>query len=218
MRYDPDVVRSLRETYSIIEDDVILRSSEFREIWDSDDEKRALNELLFCILTPQSRAQVCWGAIEEMACTDVLFKGNYEEVLEAVRFVRFKYKKARYLIEARGRFMEGGNIHLLEFIRETGDPLKVRDRLVKDIKGLGYKEASHFLRNIGLGERMTILDRHILRILSRAEVIERVPTSMTNRRYLEIEQEMIRFAETVEIPVSHLDLVMWYKATGTIFK
>ncbi|MGA1866369.1 MAG: N-glycosylase/DNA lyase [Thermoplasmatota archaeon] len=218
MRYDPEMVRSLRETYSVIEDDVIRRMAEFREIWDSDNERSALNELLFCVLTPQSRAQVCWEAIEEMTCTDILLDGHYDEVLGAVKFVRFKYKKTGYLIEARERFMRGGEIHLLDFIREIGDPVKAREWLVENIKGLGYKEASHFLRNIGQGEGLTILDRHILRMLAKSGVIERVPGSMTETRYLKIEEEMKRFAAAIEIPVSHLDLVMWYMATGTIFK
>jgi len=36
--------------------------------------------------------------------------------------------------------------------------------LVKNLTGLGYKEAGHFLRNIGSG-KIAILDRHILRNL-----------------------------------------------------
>jgi len=218
MNLDLAVVEEFRRTYSLMGDDIESRLSEFRDIWDSGDEHRAMNELLFCILTPQSKAQVCWGTIEDMACTDILLNGNYDEVLKAVSLVRFKYRKARYLIEARDRFIRDGKIRLIEFIRNIGDPLSARDWLVRNIKGLGYKEASHFLRNIGLGERLTILDRHILRNLARAGVIEEVPPSMTDRRYLRIEEKMIGFADTIGIPVSHLDLVIWHIATGTIFK
>ncbi|MGA1847869.1 MAG: N-glycosylase/DNA lyase [Thermoplasmatota archaeon] len=218
MNIDLEVVEEFHRTYADIGKDIGTRLSEFREIWDTGDERRALNELLFCILTPQSKAQVCWGTIEDMACTDILLRGSYDEVLEAASLVRFKYKKARYLIEARERFFEDGEIHLLEFIRSAGGPVSAREWFVKNIKGLGYKEASHFLRNIGLGERLTILDRHILRNLARAGVIEKVPPSMTDRRYLQIETSMIEFSDNIGIPVSHLDLVIWHIATGTIFK
>jgi N-glycosylase/DNA lyase len=218
MNIDVGVVEEFHNTYSLFGKDIEKRLSEFREIWETGDENRALNELLFCILTPQSKAQVCWGTIEEMACTDILLKGSYDEVLDAVRSVRFKYKKARYLIEARNKFIDGGRIHLIESIRKMGDPVSARDWFVRNIMGLGYKEASHFLRNIGLGERLTILDRHILRNLARAGVIDEVPGSLTDRRYLQIEESMIEFADSIRIPVSHLDLVIWHIATGTIFK
>jgi thermostable 8-oxoguanine DNA glycosylase len=41
---------------------------------------------------------------------------------------------------------------------------------------------------------------------------------MTDRKYLRIERSMIEFADQIGIPVSHLDLVIWHIATGTIFK
>jgi len=218
MSYDRDEVASLKGTYSMIRGDIEKTLSGFRRIWDSDDEVGALHELLFCILTPQSKAQVCWGAVEDMACRDILLKGNYEEVLDAVSNVRFKYKKAGYLIEARERFSEGGRIHLLDFIRDFEDVQSARDWIVRNIKGLGHKEASHFLRNIGLGDELTILDRHILRALIRAKVISGMPSSLGGRKYLEIEEKMKEFSEKIDIPVSHLDIVIWYRSTGSIFK
>ena len=218
MTYVQGEISSLRNTYSEIREEVVERLSEFREIWESRDEHSALLELLFCILTPQSKAQVCWGAIEDMSCSDVLLKGDYDLVLGAVSMVRFKYKKARYLIEARERFMKNGNIELLSFLEGLGDPIIARSYLVENIKGLGYKEASHFLRNIGLGRDLTILDRHILRTLLKAGVIEEMPASLTDRRYLEIEGRMKEFSEKIDIPVEHLDVVIWYRSTGSIFK
>jgi N-glycosylase/DNA lyase len=218
MRYDPDTVKGLNSTYDNIRKDVVSRLSQFREIWDTRDEKRALYELLFCILTPQSKAQVCWGAIEEMNCSDVLLNGDYQQVLEAVGMVRFKYRKAGFLIEARNRFHDNGRIELLSFLRKFSDPIEARDWLVKNIKGLGYKESSHFLRNIGLGDDIAILDRHILRNLVGANVIPEIPRSMSDRKYLEIESEMREFSDKIGIPLSHLDIVIWYKATGSIFK
>ncbi|MGA1820056.1 MAG: hypothetical protein ACMUHU_03505 [Thermoplasmatota archaeon] len=150
MSFDAGEVASLKEIYSEIGKDIESTISGFRKIWDSNDEAGALHELLFCILTPQSKARVCWGAVEDMACRDILLKGGYEEVLGAVSYVRFKYKKAGYLIEARDRFYIDGRISLLELIRGFNDVLTARDWFVRNIKGLGYKEASHFLRNIGL--------------------------------------------------------------------
>jgi len=83
------------------------------------------------------------------------------------------------------------------------NPEKIRVWLVKNIKGFGYKEASHFLRNIGLGENIAILDRHILKNLKRFKVIKEVPISISPRKYLEIENKMKLFSKKIKIPVSH---------------
>jgi N-glycosylase/DNA lyase len=218
MRYHPDAVGELRTTYDAIKEELINRLSEFREIWDSKEEIRAIHELLFCILTPQSKAQVCWGAIEDMTCGNILLSGDYDQVLQAIGMVRFKYRKTGYLIEARDRFHNNGEIELLSFIEGFSDPHETRRWFVKNIKGLGYKESSHFLRNIGLGDDLAILDRHILRTLVKANVIGEIPSSLNDKRYLEIEELMRRFAADIHIPLAHLDIVIWYIATGSIFK
>ncbi len=83
---------------------------------------------------------------------------------------------------------------------------------------MGYKEASHFLRNIGLGEDLAILDRHILKNLALLGVIEEVPSSPTKRIYLEIEKKMTAFSGQAGIPMGELDLLLWYKEAGEVFK
>lgn len=95
---------------------------------------------------------------------------------------------------------------------------KLRDWLAKNVKSIGYKETTHFIRNIGLGKNLAILDRHILKNLKKHEVIEKIPRSLTKKRYLEIENEMKRFSKKIKIPLAELDLLFWSKETGKIFK
>lgn len=83
---------------------------------------------------------------------------------------------------------------------------------------MGYKEASHFLRNIGKGQDLAILDRHILKNLKLLNVIEKIPDSMPPKKYLELEQTMREFSKEIGIPLDHLDIVLWYKETKKIFK
>jgi N-glycosylase/DNA lyase len=83
---------------------------------------------------------------------------------------------------------------------------------------MGYKEASHFLRNIGFADDLAILDRHILKNLKIFGIIEEIPKSLSKKKYLEIEEKMRNLANEVNIPVSHLDLLFWSKETGEIFK
>jgi len=60
----------------------------------------------------------------------------------------------------------------------------MREWLIRSIRGIGYKEASHFLRNIGLGENLAILDRHILKNLKFFGVIEEIPASLPKKNIL----------------------------------
>jgi N-glycosylase/DNA lyase len=94
----------------------------------------------------------------------------------------------------------------------------MREFLVKNIRGLGYKEASHFLRNIGHGKNFAILDRHILKNLKILGIIDVVPKSLARNHYLDIEDKMALFSNRIEIPLSHLDFVLWYKEAGIVFK
>jgi len=107
---------------------------------------------------------------------------------------------------------------LRESLAGFSDASAAREWLVANIKGLGYKEASHFLRNIGLGGDLAILDRHILKNLALLGVIDEVPASPGRKMYLEIEKKMTRFSNEVNIPMAHLDLLLWYKEAGEVFK
>jgi N-glycosylase/DNA lyase len=122
------------------------------------------------------------------------------------------------VVLARQQFSRNGRISIKPLIKSFRDVFEARQWLVTNVKGLGFKEASHFLRNIGFGEKIAILDRHILKNLKKAGVINQVPASITKNMYLSIEEKMRAFANKIKIPLSHLDLLFWCNETGEIFK
>jgi N-glycosylase/DNA lyase len=99
------------------------------------------------------------------------------------------------------------------------DPIARRDWLAKEprIKGLGYKEASHFLRNIGFSGH-AILDKHVLRCLAEVGVVDSAKPPTTRDRYLQLEEKLKRFAREVKIDFDELDLVLWSMKTGEVLK
>ncbi len=191
------------------------RLEDFRRLWEEGSERDLFAELVFCLLTPQSKARVCWDAVVSMREAGVLTEGAYEDVLPHLKGVRFKYTKARRVVKARWILHYPGGIRGFLGVE---DVKKQRERLLKSVEGYGLKESSHFLRNIGLGEKLAILDRHILKNLRLLGVIEELPGSMTKRLYLDIEERMREFSRDVGIPLSHLDLLLWYRETGEVFK
>lgn len=178
--------------------------------------KEIFPELCFCLLTPQSNARYCDKAISELKKANLLFKGSASSIRNILKGkARFHNKKAEYIVGARTCFRKIGTMP--NFFKKE-DVFNIRELLVDNIKGLGYKEASHFLRNVGLGRDIAILDRHILKNLKRYGAISSIPESLTGNRYLDIEQKARSFARRIKIPLEELDLLFWSKETGEIFK
>lgn len=157
-------------------------------------------ELCFCLLTPQSKARSCDQAVKKIG--EGLRTMSEEELARALKgYCRFHNNKAKYVVGVRGK----------ELVLE-------RDWLVRNVKGLGMKEATHFLRNIGESGDLAILDRHILKNLKKYGIISEVPKTLTKKKYLRIEGKMQEFSERVGIPMTHLDLLFWSMETGEVFK
>lgn len=210
----------IEKIYKKIKPDIKKRLKEFKDIWKNGSNEEIHLELSFCILTPQSKAINAWRAITNLKENDLIFTGKAEEIVEFLNIVRFKNNKAKYLVELREqmRDKESGKIITKDFFNSIPNVIERRDWIVKNIKGMSYKEAGHFLRNVGFGQEIAILDRHILRNLERLGVIEEIPKTLSPKIYLEIEEKMKEYCEFVKIPMDEMDLLLWYKEAGEIFK
>lgn len=124
---------------------------------------------------------------------------------------RFPNTRAKYIVDARKQ------MKLLESkISSFNNKQELRDWLVAEIKGFGMKESSHFLRNIGFSD-YAILDFHIISMLIKFGLIER-PSTLTKKRYLEIETLLRSIAEKANMSLAELDLYLWFMETGKILK
>lgn len=211
-------IRPLVAYYRKIRPAIKKRLAEFRRRYKAGDEEIFL-ELCFCILTANANALKCDEAIKELKCKDLLLRGKAVLIRSGLKGrVRFHNKKAGFIIAARKVFRRGNILDIKKRL-EAKDIIATRDWLVDNIKGYGYKEASHFLRNIGLGGDIAILDRHILKNLKRYGVIRSIPPSVGSRKiYMEIENRMRKFSKHAKIPLKDLDLLFWSMQTGFIFK
>lgn len=208
----------LREELTLKRDAIESRLSDFRSVGRGSDE-RIFEELCFALLAIQSSARSSDAAVAALKDEGLLWAGDARRIARCLQHrTRFHNHKAAYLVRARERFFSSEAPSLRATLDRFADSREARGWLVDEVDGLGLKEASHFLRNIGRGEDLAILDRHILRNLLRHRVIGRLPKSLTPRRYLEIEVRLQRFAERVGVSVGVLDLLWWSRQTGEIFK
>ncbi len=175
-------------------------------------QERIFEELCFCLLTAGAKAENCKKIILTLKENKLLFCGCRKELGPYLKYARFYDQKAQRLVEARKFFSQDKRFIVKEKVF-CGDPMHVRGWLVKHVNGLGFKEASHFLRNIGLGQDFAILDRHILKRIKELGVITELPKTLTPKKYLEIEEKMRVFSKRVKIPLDHLDLLFFSVAT-----
>ena len=199
-----------------IEGSIKKALAEFKTVFDS--EEKIYEELCFCLLTPQSSAKQAMKTIALLKEHHLLDKGGAADKEIYLRNVRFFRTKAKRIEEAQTKFPKH---RLKKILIENGlpkDAIKCREFLVKEVNGYGFKEASHFLRNIGFGESVAILDRHIMKNLVKCEVIESLPPTLTRKRYLEIEEKMREFCKKHKMSFAELDLVFWSNETGQVLK
>lgn len=213
------MMTKLLELYEQRKHEIRKRLDEFKTVSNYSDEK-LFSELAFCILTPQSKAVTCWNAVQALEKNNLLLKGTVEQIRPFLQAVRFGENKSKYLVGARKLFEEYGEMNIKGRLSKLlENPVILREWLVKNVKGFGMKESSHFIRNIGLSKnQLAILDVHILKNLKELGVIADIPESLVKRKYLEIESKMKGFAERIDIPLDELDLLLWSKDTGVVFK
>jgi len=186
---------------------VNVRIKEFEEMG-----KKPINEifkeLCFCILTANFNAERTIKIQQEIGNGFLTF--TEEKLAEKLKHLGHRYPNARanYIVEARK------HIRALKKLLDE-NPIVLREWLVKNVKGIGYKEASHFLRNIG-HKNFAIIDFHIIDILTRHKIIK--PMSLSKRNYMKIEKILSDIAKKLNITTAELDLYLWYIETGKVLK
>ncbi|MBS7614352.1 N-glycosylase/DNA lyase [Candidatus Bathyarchaeota archaeon] len=168
-------------------------------------------ELAYCILCANFNAErsmsiqkaigngfICWS--EKRLAQELKALGH-----------RFPNTRAKYIVEARK------HVDSLESkISSFNNKQELRDWLIGAIKGLGMKESSHFLRNIGFSD-FAILDFHIINVLVKYGLIDK-PSTLTKKKYLEIETFLRYIADKANLNLAELDLYLWFMETGKILK
>ena len=214
----PVTIENMRATHRQRVAAIRARLAEFENVWRKGTDARLWEELVFCIFTAGASARMGLRSIE--AVRALLKEGAHAELAEALTGVhRYPYARSGYIVVTRDYLQADCGLRLRERLQNFNDPLERRDWLARErrIKGLGYKESSHYLRNIGF-RGYAILDKHILRSLAELGVIDSPAPPATRTRYLAVEDQLRRFAREVEIDFDELDLVLWSMKTGEILK
>ncbi len=201
-------IKKLRQT--TIQQKISQRLREFSTFSDASDDE-LFQELCFCLLTANFNAERAIKIQKEINRGFLTF----DEIKLATALKRLGYRfpntRARYIVLARKFYP-----HLRQIVFFSSDSFELREWLVKNIKGFGYKEASHFMRNIGFTD-VAIIDFHIIDLLVRYNVIKK-PKRLSKTIYFEIEMKLREIGKRCEMNLAELDLYLWYLETQKLLK
>ncbi len=201
--------RELLELYELKKEEIQNRLLEFKQAFQEADDRQIFRELSFCILSsgvgPKIAGQ-CMSAIGEK-----LADGEEDELLERIGAIhKYAENASRYIVFTREYLKKEHGFLLKSLVSSFEDRVERREFFAKNpgIKGLGYMQASHFLRNLGFSG-YAILDRNNLASLSELGIIGETKYPLTKKRYLETESLMAEAAHELGISLDELDLLLW---------
>ncbi|HLC60003.1 MAG TPA: hypothetical protein VJJ52_01090 [Candidatus Nanoarchaeia archaeon] len=231
-----DKIDSLRKEYELKKNRIQERLGQFEKFFnepyswhyadnelkllpsEAKDDHRIFEELSFCIFTANTSAEMGLRAID--AVRNVLITGSAVDMTRRLEGIyRFNNVRPAHIIHTRTYLKNSLNFALKNKIENFKNKNELRDffALNKGIKGLAYKESSHFLRNIGF-KGYAILDKHIMNSLHEFGVLPTNDKPKNAKEYLEIEQKFIDFSKQAGIGMDELDLLLWSRKNGRILK
>ena len=193
--------------------------SGFSMIFDSGTDLDVFFELMYCLMTAQTKFYSSAAVVSELK-KDAYFENkllNYSdtELQEYLlpflckNIIRFHNNKSKNIVHARNLFLNSGKLQIKTIVNSFDSEYELRNWMIQNVKGFSCKEASHFLRNIGKGKHLAILDRHILRMMSGLGIIDKLPKTLPAKLYYEYEKYLIEFANKNFIDVEKLDFYLF---------
>lgn len=215
---EPITIENIKRIHSERKDEISERLNEFESIGTIGSDRVLWEEMVFCFFTGGCSARMGLRSLE--AVRPILMSGDHAELTNAlVGIHRYPNARSKYIVASRTFLQEHCGMKLRKKLHSFECSYERRDWLVKEkgIKGLGYKEASHYLRNIGF-KGYAILDKHVLNCLAELKIIDDPKPPNTRSKYLMVEEKFHNLTDRTGIDFDELDLVLWSMKTGVILK
>ena len=192
-----------------IKNQIDKRIQEFKNT-DKESNEELFNELCFCLLTANFNAEKSIKIQKNIG--ECFLTDSKEELSKKLKKFGHRFPNARAEYIHKAKYSKDKLKEVLSFY----DKKEIREWIVNNVNGIGYKESSHFLRNVGFDD-YAIIDFHIIDLLVKNGLIKR-PTAITKNKYLEIEKILKKIAKKTNLTLAELDLYLWYMETGKILK
>lgn len=214
----PVTIKAIKAAHRARKTEIRRRISEFKAIRKNGTDEDHWAEMVFCFFTGGCSAKMGMRAVD--AVRPLLLDGTQPELAKALSGVhRYPNARSKYIEHSRNFLKEHCDLKIRTKLESFDCRLERRDWLVREkgIKGLGYKEASHFLRNVGFNG-YAILDKHVLKCLEELKIIDDAKPPNTRSKYLSVEDKLKSLTDLLKIDFDEMDLVLWSMKTGEILK
>lgn len=217
----PAIANAIREVCSAM-DETVRQSPSWTTIREDD----LWRELVACILGSRVRFEIAHAAVERMERNDLLceprrsarFEQYERDVKNALSGADGLVGQSRYpffrmranQIRQAAERLYGCRKSIRAFLEDSRDIRDARRRLASEVSGLGPKQASLFLRNIGYSAHVAVLDIHVLTYMSWVGLTEAPMRSVsTVRKYEVLEDAFIEHANSLGYTPDRFDIAVW---------
>lgn len=194
-------------------------------------ESKLLSELILCILSSQEKYEVALAIMKELRKQNVLrvpkSKNEFNDIKQQIKYIlqnpveyksneqtytrrlRFFVKKSQYIIGTiENIYLK--DLTIREILRKNECMQVTRVNVINYSYGLGPKQASMFLRNIGYYTEFAVLDKHVIDYMRLIGLTSATETSFSNiSTYQKMEMKLKKYAESFNLSLLHLDLAIW---------
>jgi N-glycosylase/DNA lyase len=176
--------------------------------------------LLFCILSSQVRVSVAAKATQNILAELPFFRTNLSgsEVYDRTKTVltrndvryRFPEIRSRQIAGSWFAFAQIKNA-LYEYLDSFKTEKAAREAVTQLFPGVGLKQASMFLRDIGYADRLCVIDTHLLWYC--AHMGKDWNGALTTKRYFEVEDFLLKQSDEFGVSPRILDSAIWVAVT-----
>lgn len=198
--------------------------------WEDLGEDGLWRELVACILGSRVRYEVAYSAVERMETANLFSNtrsltncSNYKkDILSALsesngsedvcgiqnRYPFPRVRASQISLAAETLYSSGGTIRGL--LEKARDERELRRHFALNVAGLGPKQASLFLRNIGYAAQVAVLDVHVLTYMDWVGLTKSLVRAVrTIHQYEMLEDAFVEHSRSSGFPPDRFDLAVW---------
>jgi thermostable 8-oxoguanine DNA glycosylase len=179
------------------------------------DQKQIEKNLITCILSSNWAYERAVNAADNFIN---IFGSTFEfsespdeqkiELLLRSPAVRHRFPKSKAIqIRSSLESMLGIGTSFSKYMNQFSTEHDAREYVSSTFAGMGYKQSSMFLRDIGIAQNLAVIDLHIIWYLTNAENIE--VGTLSKKRYLFLEDYLRSMSQKIGISMIALDRLIW---------
>jgi thermostable 8-oxoguanine DNA glycosylase len=178
------------------------------------DERSKVRLLLLAVFSSRIRWEVAGKIVDSViASLDRLGPDAfYRQQPASLRILTAGHRYPQRATELLAKLLknDGRAIREALSVADSGRPIQdARRQLISCVPGLGPKQSSLFLRTIGRGQQIAILDSHVVGFMNTVRLMSCPVPPATLQAYEVVESTFLRYADHRRVSADALDLAAW---------